>query len=531
MESGINQLKGVDASNQHSPVFQRLHTRSPLSNQIYDYQKHIDSIDSASSSSYDHREQRPSEHLSTEPRLPPQLSGFFTSRSNADEAPMTAFRPSFPKSEHSLSPLVDPFVAGKNHHLTQAVAPMVQHDGKGRSPLFGDGDPIHMVERSNSRHPRHQHNTFLGQHPAFGVTDSAIGSSVACSQRGNPSRQRQTHDDQVTAMRKLQEDNSMRRTVLHDPLCANATSRQHMMNPVQTQPAPQAPITQKRTSTQSTNLGPGFGGDGQYHELAQQQFDFHMPRNTLQSTNQQTPVALQSINRGSHPMLHLQAPRLTDEEVRAAYPMPKSPELWKQDNRPFPDPSSAYNAPFTNPISLPPGPSNPFLPVNSEIYENNLADWWRSGSHKTPRQFDYASRLLSVNNITYDANTEAGALLFQTVVEQLEGYIKGGSSIDRNQKPDYFQSQFVKPPAWCVEEKSRPWESMFGEQAEGWGDAPARIGRDPRYAPLPRPQTAADGPGFIGGKRPKESKAQSMVALPAMRPDRDIVMPAMGRFG
>ncbi|KAM0717917.1 hypothetical protein Q7P37_006249 [Cladosporium fusiforme] len=64
------------------------------------------------------------------------------------------------------------------------------------------------------------------------------------------------------------------------------------------------------------------------------------------------------------------------------------------------------------------------------------------------------------------------------VLENLAQYVQGPVEKRR----DYF-CQWVKAPEWAIDRSSTGNDSFFDSQ---WGQPPARIGRDPRYQPLPR---------------------------------------------
>lgn len=64
------------------------------------------------------------------------------------------------------------------------------------------------------------------------------------------------------------------------------------------------------------------------------------------------------------------------------------------------------------------------------------------------------------------------------VLENLAQYIQGPVEKRR----DYF-CQWVKAPEWAIDRSANGNDSFFDSQ---WGQPPARIGRDPRYQPIPR---------------------------------------------
>ena len=68
--------------------------------------------------------------------------------------------------------------------------------------------------------------------------------------------------------------------------------------------------------------------------------------------------------------------------------------------------------------------------------------------------------------------------LLVPVLENLASYVQGPVEKRR----DYF-CPWVKAPDWAVERSANGNDSFFDSQ---WGQPPARVGRDPRYQPLPR---------------------------------------------
>lgn len=68
--------------------------------------------------------------------------------------------------------------------------------------------------------------------------------------------------------------------------------------------------------------------------------------------------------------------------------------------------------------------------------------------------------------------------LLVPVLENLASYVQGPVEKRR----DYF-CPWVKAPDWAVDRSANGNDSFFDSQ---WGQPPARVGRDPRYQPLPR---------------------------------------------
>ncbi|KAM0704064.1 hypothetical protein Q7P35_008296 [Cladosporium inversicolor] len=78
---------------------------------------------------------------------------------------------------------------------------------------------------------------------------------------------------------------------------------------------------------------------------------------------------------------------------------------------------------------------------------------------------------------TSDSNILTNRLLVP-VLENLASYVQG--PIEKRR--DYF-CQWVKAPEWAIDRSATGNESFFDSQ---WGQPPERLGRDPRYQPVPR---------------------------------------------
>ncbi|GME27562.1 ubiquitin homeostasis protein lub1 [Neofusicoccum parvum] len=61
--------------------------------------------------------------------------------------------------------------------------------------------------------------------------------------------------------------------------------------------------------------------------------------------------------------------------------------------------------------------------------------------------------------------------------ETLASYVRLPGDADK--APDYFR-RFSPPPEWAIDRSRDGHKSYFGED---WGEAPRRIGRDPRFQP------------------------------------------------
>lgn len=87
------------------------------------------------------------------------------------------------------------------------------------------------------------------------------------------------------------------------------------------------------------------------------------------------------------------------------------------------------------------------------------------------------SKLQPVNSPTPQSNILTNRLLVP-VLENLASYTQGPVEKRR----DYF-CQWTKAPEWAIDRGPNGNDSFFDSE---WGTPPARLGRDPRYQPLPR---------------------------------------------
>ena len=90
-----------------------------------------------------------------------------------------------------------------------------------------------------------------------------------------------------------------------------------------------------------------------------------------------------------------------------------------------------------------------------------------------PTQFQLPSR----SSPSPQSNVLTNRLLVP-VLENLASYVQGPVEKRR----DYF-CPWVKAPDWAIDRGATGNDSFFDDQ---WGQPPARVGRDPRYQPLPR---------------------------------------------
>ena len=161
------------------------------------------------------------------------------------------------------------------------------------------------------------------------------------------------------------------------------------------------------------------------------------------------------------------------------------------------EPSSDQEMPMTNPSTL-------------KQWDADQLDEWLWSGNKFARQEDFHQRIMatdatpsrrkqsssaSVRPIAPpsrfspapvkaqssgpapDSNILTNRLLVP-VLENLASYVQG--PIEKRR--DYF-CQWVKAPEWAIDRSANGNDSFFDSQ---WGQPPARLGRDPRYQPMPR---------------------------------------------
>ncbi|KAK4495313.1 hypothetical protein PRZ48_013644 [Zasmidium cellare] len=158
---------------------------------------------------------------------------------------------------------------------------------------------------------------------------------------------------------------------------------------------------------------------------------------------------------------------------------------------------------------------SPAAPGVKKSYEEELKDWWTSGN-KFARQEDLYQRIkaheinkasLRASNYKtttpstrprpigappsgrYSSSTTASpqktdapfnktmTRVLIPVYENLASYVQG--PIEKRR--DYW-SNWSQPPEWCIDRSPNGNNSFFDD---GWGQPPARVGRDPRYRALP----------------------------------------------
>jgi len=106
--------------------------------------------------------------------------------------------------------------------------------------------------------------------------------------------------------------------------------------------------------------------------------------------------------------------------------------------------------------------------------------------------------------------------LLVPVLENLASYVQG--PIEKRR--DYF-CQWVKAPDWALDRSASGNESFFDSE---WGQPPERLGRDPRYQPVPRGLDVRFGNHF------EAQRASQAVAMPGLGKERKFGYGFGGRF-
>lgn len=106
--------------------------------------------------------------------------------------------------------------------------------------------------------------------------------------------------------------------------------------------------------------------------------------------------------------------------------------------------------------------------------------------------------------------------LLVPVLENLASYVQG--PIEKRR--DYF-CQWVKAPDWALDRSANGNESFFDSE---WGQPPERLGRDPRYQPVPRGLDVRFGNHF------EAQRASQAVAMPVLGVERKFGYGFRARF-
>lgn len=174
---------------------------------------------------------------------------------------------------------------------------------------------------------------------------------------------------------------------------------------------------------------------------------------------------------------------------------PCVPATSQSQDKPTPQ---SFKGPFFGDYpGLPGSAAKKASPLSMKTYDQKLKDWWMNGntfarqqefyervkaSHKDADLLDSSSPA-SLPPIGTPAKKPATSIddpmtrLLIPVLENLASYVQGPVEKRR----DYF-SQWTQPPEWCIDRSPSGNNSFFDSE---WGQPPARVGRDPRYRPLP----------------------------------------------
>lgn len=137
----------------------------------------------------------------------------------------------------------------------------------------------------------------------------------------------------------------------------------------------------------------------------------------------------------------------------------------------------------------------------SKLWDPDKLDDWLWSGNKFARQEDFHNRIMASDGTpsrrsqpsstrpigpasrsrpqsdAHDSNVLTNRILVP-VLENLASYVQG--PIEKRR--DYF-CPWTKAPEWAIDRSANGNNSFFDNQ---WGQPPARVGRDPRYQPVPR---------------------------------------------
>lgn len=494
------------------------------------------------------------------PHHPPRLSEFF-STPGATSEPQTVQK-AFNSHQPRRLPPVDPM---NSEHCHRAFTRPSVEQSSAPERLRRDSS-VRVKENPEYSSSWEDHADAQGSQYSSAMEESPL---ARFDGHFRPGRTLDGHyrEDQLAAMKRTQDHETMRRTVLHDPLSSRAVARNQkpaeISNRTQDNPArvrntdfqPEPQQQQAPAQNFLTQYQPNVqGGTGFY-----QQQQHHPPSVSRPLGFKHLPA--QTI----HPGGFRDPSRATDDALRLAYPFPLSLKLLQKNQKPFSDPEmvhGTYSAPLAGctpglgaDFALDPDKS---ITDPGEVHGQNLDDWWSSGLDRFNRQSEYASYLAASRGLAEDSDALDAARIGVLLSDQLKSHAEGRKdmkspsepSISGQQQPkgDYFISKFVDPPAHCIKEGASPRESLFSE--DGLGEpAPAqtRSRLDPRCANVQISNDEAIEPtlpirpqGVIGtgrsGNRGSGSE-QRRVVMPVSFSSTNRAnlqgsgMPMMGRFG
>ncbi|KAK5113134.1 hypothetical protein LTR85_010952 [Meristemomyces frigidus] len=169
-----------------------------------------------------------------------------------------------------------------------------------------------------------------------------------------------------------------------------------------------------------------------------------------------------------------------------------------------------FKGPFFGDYPGMPGSSSKEKPPApaTRTYDEELKDWWTNGKTFARQEEFYqrvkeshrdadllhtmsssppslvpigtpARKAASSTGLSVGTSDDPMTRLLIPVLENLSSYVQGPVEKRR----DYF-SQWCQPPDWCIDRSPTGNLSFFDSE---WGQPPARVGRDPRYRPMPTP--------------------------------------------
>lgn len=352
--------------------------------------------------------------------------------------------------------------------------------------------PAHQSQPNTQQ--SHQQSSLPSEPPAHCPSFQPSNSSSTSIPKASLPKQSDNISETRTAMRehvmKMGEQAKERtksqanigRTVMYDPFQDQERKSPTPPEPVKQEVAPVAPVA-PAPSLQSNPLGHfPLLGLGKVPGLSPLRGNRQEPFPTTLAPVARMPFSTTSL--------------LLDNELRDSSP----------DNEWQRAPAESGNNP--------PPPTNSHTSSLKQWDADQLDEWLWSGNkfarqedfHQrimatpaTPNRRNYSSTGASIRPIAPPSRAQAQAhpsnqdpqsnvltnRLLVPVLENLASYVQGPVEKRR----DYF-CQWVKSPEWAIDRSANGNDSFFDDQ---WGQPPARVGRDPRYQPLPRGQDVRFG--------------------------------------
>ena len=376
--------------------------------------------------------------------------------------------------------LEDPFVAMSQQQVTYEVqtSPVAFHKfdgkrsmtrkGKTDSKLGSRHDLIEMKEASAS--PSAHTDSILVKPTVFAQPNKILFKPPQPKENVPPARN--------MAEKYETPGSGAIRTVLYDPLARAETPEYHQETPEPGQMSKRTDRPASEFSVADTIQTETYAG----LRASLYSSDESLPGHGLSDLRQSTPEP--GWRDRQVEILTFLTPNMTNEQLMETHL--NTPQKWKGpffdgSNSPCESISLANTRYKSNLIR---DDANGFKSKYSPSYFRELEDWWSSG--KQSRLQSELSRHLQSGSSSATAETDhrlSHALV--GVFESLSSYVQRPA----HQQKTYFDC-FGPPPEWCIDRSEKGALTFFGEN---WGKAPQRLGRDPRYRPLP-PQPPIQAP-------------------------------------